>query len=210
VHELLLSYSKLGRLRGSPRVAGFFWGKRMAKQDRAVEAANSINRILAQLDEPSRQRVFASVVAFFNLGSGKTLPAQHHSEPTAAPSVPWKPHFSDERKLSPKEFLFEKQPKTDVERMACLAYYLTHFRDMPHFRTLDLAKLNTEAAQTKFSNAAYAASNATLSGYLAAATKGQRQISAAGEQFVVALPDREAAKQAMGLARRRKNARRKK
>src|ERR1039458_6175601 len=46
--------------------------------------------------------------------------------------------------------------------------------------------------------------------YLASATKTQRQISAAGEQFVSALPDREAAKLAMTNARARRAPRRKK
>jgi hypothetical protein len=87
---------------------------------------------------------------------------------------------------------------------------LTHFRDLPTFKTLDLAKLDTEAAQPKFSNAAYASNNAVNSGYLAPASKGHRQISAAGEQFVVALPDRETARQAITRARRRKVSRRKK
>jgi hypothetical protein len=111
---------------------------------------------------------------------------------------------------SPKQFLLNKQPRTDVERIACLAFYLTHYRDLPHFKTLDLAKLNTEAAQPKFSNTAYAATNAAKLGYLASATKTQRQISAAGEQFVSALPDREAAKLAMANARARRTSRRKK
>jgi hypothetical protein len=91
-----------------------------------------------------------------------------------------------------------------------LAYYLTHFRGLPHFKTLELAKLNTEAAQPKFSNTAYAATNAANAGYLASATKTERQLSAAGELFVMALPDREAAKAAMSSSRRRSLARRKK
>jgi hypothetical protein len=100
--------------------------------------------------------------------------------------------------------LLEKQPRTDVERIACLAYYLTHYRDTPHFANIDLAKLNTEAAQPKFSNTAYSANNALYQGYLAAAAKGQKQLSAAGEQFVRALPDRDAAKTAMSLAKPRR------
>ncbi len=103
----------------------------------------------------------------------------------------------------------EKQPQTDVERVACLAYYLTHYRDTPHFKTLDLGKLNTEAAQPKFSNSTYASNNALKMGYLAPATKGQRQLSAAGEQFVTALPDRDAARSAMAKARPRRHARKK-
>src|SRR6185312_8399188 len=98
----------------------------------------------------------------------------------------------------------EKAPVTDVERMACLAYYLTHYRDTPHFKTLDLSKLNTEAAQPKFANAANTTNNSVKRGYLVPSTKGQRQLSAAGERFVLALPDREAAKSAMMTVRPRR------
>jgi len=112
--------------------------------------------------------------------------------------------------MSPKEFMIEKQPRTDVERVACLAYYLTHYRDQPHFKTLDLSKLNTEAAQPKFSNAANSVNNAVKRGYLAPSTKGNRQLSAAGEQFVHALPDREAAKNAMANHRPRRRLKRQK
>lgn len=179
----------------------------MAKEDaRAVEALTTINKVLSALDDQSRQRVIDSVITFFGHNRARSEELQTRA---STPSSP-RPQFSEDHRPSPKEFLFQKQPKTDVERMACLAFYLTHFRDTPHFKTLDLAKLNTEAAQTKFSNAAYAANNATSSGYLAPAPKGQRQITAAGEQFVAALPDREAAQNAMAAARRRKNPRRKK
>jgi hypothetical protein len=108
--------------------------------------------------------------------------------------------------MSAKEFLYQKQPRTDVERIAALAYYLTHYRDIPQFKTLDLSKLNTEAAQPKFSNAANSANNAVKQGYLVPTSKGQRQLSAAGERFVAALPDREAARLAMsaGTPRRRR------
>lgn len=115
--------------------------------------------------------------------------------------------FSEDRSISPKELILQKQPQTDVERIACLAYYLTHYRDMPHFKTVDLSALNTEAAQPKFGNASVAVDNAIKSGYLVQAAKGNKQISAAGEQFVQALPDREAAKAAMASARPKRKAR---
>src|SRR5438105_12140293 len=47
--------------------------------------------------------------------------------------------------VTPKQFLKMKRPKTDVERIACLAYYLLNARNQPHFKTDDLTKLNTEA-----------------------------------------------------------------
>jgi len=105
--------------------------------------------------------------------------------------------FSEREQMSPKEFILEKEPKTDVERAACLAFYLTHYRDTPHFKTLDISKLNTEAAQRKFANAAYTLSNAARRGLVVTATRGQKQLSAIGEQFVQALPNRDAAKQVL-------------
>lgn len=115
--------------------------------------------------------------------------------------------FSEDRSMSPKDFIMEKQPRTDVEKVACLAYYLTHYKNTPHFRTLDISKMNTDAAQPKFSNAAMAVDNATKSGYLVPATKGNKQLSARGEQFVQALPDRDAAKEVMSNTRIRRRTR---
>lgn len=187
----------------------------MENEDRAAKALGNIIRELNSLDERTRSRILNSVLTFFHLNttsamsSGSTWSGDYDAPPPTAPKSPL-PQFSADNNPSPKDFLMQKQPRTDVERITCLAYYLTHFRDTPYFKTLDLAKLNTEAAQPKFSNTAYTASNATVSGYLVPAPKGQRQISGAGEQFVVALPDHEAARQAIALARRRKNARRKK
>jgi hypothetical protein len=46
--------------------------------------------------------------------------------------------------------------------------------------------------------------NASTYGYLAATTKGNKQLTSAGEAFVEALPDREAAKEAIANARPRR------
>ena len=97
--------------------------------------------------------------------------------------------------------MFQKQPTTDLQKVACLAYYLSHFRDMSHFKTTDISKLNTEAAQIKFANASATIRNAVQAGYLTAATKGMKQLTAAGEKFVEALPDQVVAKEAMSRAR---------
>src|SRR5258708_40200224 len=40
-----------------------------------------------------------------------------------------------------KEFLLEKKPITDIERITCLAYYLRHFRNTNEFKTKDLTDL---------------------------------------------------------------------
>lgn len=111
--------------------------------------------------------------------------------------------------MSAKDFLMEKAPKTDVERIACLAYYLTHYKGIPHFKTLDISQLNTDAAQPKFSNAGYSTNNALKLGYIVSSTKGHRQLSALGERFVQALPDRNAAKDVLLSLRKRNRAKRK-
>lgn len=114
---------------------------------------------------------------------------------------------ADLARSTPKEFIRLKQPITDVQRIACLAFYLSRARGIAQFKTLDLTKLNTEAAGVKFSNAAVAVNNATLTGLLAAAGGGKKQITALGEDVVEALPDQERVKLAvatMKKPRRRK------
>jgi hypothetical protein len=85
----------------------------------------------------------------------------------------------------------QKRPANNYERVACLAYYLTNHRGSPHFKTLDLTKLNTEAAAPRFTNAAVAVMHATGTyHYLTSAGGGKKQITTLGEEIVQALPDR--------------------
>jgi hypothetical protein len=98
----------------------------------------------------------------------------------------------DASAMTAKQFMSAKRPTTDVERIACLAYYLTHVKNTAEFKTLDLTTLNTEAAGRKFGNASQAANNAlNQNGFLAPAGKGKRQITTRAEAVVEALPDRE-------------------
>lgn len=164
------------------------------------DALGKIIESLKVLSPEDRKRILQTVATFYQIGSvGSEAKPANKSLPTQGAVE----SFSEDTVMSPKEFLLEKQPRTDVERIACLAFYLTHYRSTPHFKTLDLSKLNTEAAHPKFSNAAVATNNALKLGYLAPGTKGQKQLSAAAEQFVRSLPDREAAKASMSMVRPR-------
>ncbi len=170
---------------------------------------------LSQFDKDTQQRLLRAVSVFLDIqlrsDSGSLASTGISTQISSATPISRRGLvFSDHTDLSAKEFLLEKQPQTDIERAACLAFYLTHYQDTPHFKTIDISKLNTEAAQSPFSNTAYAVSNATQKGFLAAAGKGTKQITAAGEQFIAALPDREAADNALKASRpRRKKAKRK-
>ena len=175
------------------------------------EATQVVFNALLELSDNARQRVLQSVMTQFGL-SGGGIPRQSSLKEysMARPSTESiTGDFSADRTMSPKSFMLEKSPRSDVERVACLAYYLTHYRDTPHFKTVEISKLNTEAAQQKLSNPSYSVSNAAKMGYLVPSVKGQKQLSAAGELFVEALPDRDKAKEAMIQARPRKSTRKK-
>jgi hypothetical protein len=94
-----------------------------------------------------------------------------------------------------KQFLALKAPKSDIERVACLAYYLTHAGGKPQFDTKDITEMNLAAAAPRLSNTSYSVSNAQKkNAFLAPAAGGKKQITHRGEAFVEALPDRDAVK----------------
>jgi hypothetical protein len=184
----------------------------MTQSNFSQEDLQILNDILGAFGklEASRQERMLNTVATF-LGLAPHVDNRRSSNGGMTSTVTERNQeslFSEDRSISPKQFMFEKQPKTDVEKVACLSYYLTHYRGTPHFKTLDISKLNTEAAQVKFANAAVAVENATKRNYLAPATKGMKQLTALGEQYVLALPDREKARNIMENARPRRRIKR--
>jgi hypothetical protein len=113
--------------------------------------------------------------------------------PIEEPIVP-NEDVGGDKDQTPKAFMAEKRPSTDLERYTCLAYYLTHHKGTQEFKTRDISKLNTEAAQPKMSNASQVGKDAVKAKLLAGAGGGKRQITDFGERVVRALPDKEAVK----------------
>lgn len=99
--------------------------------------------------------------------------------------------------IDPKTFMATKKPLSDVERITCLAYYLSHYRGVTQFKTRELTDLNTEASQPRFSNSAVAARNAVQQQYLSLAGGGRKQITTRGEAVINVLPDRDKVKKAL-------------
>lgn len=94
-------------------------------------------------------------------------------------------------------FMAAKNPLSDVERVACLAYYLARYENRKTFRNRDLVRVNLAAGGPPI-NMRMAAQNAMRqNGYLASAAGVARQITTRGERFVEALPDRDAVKRAL-------------
>jgi restriction endonuclease Mrr len=169
-----------------------------------IKILSEVLALLNELDASARERLLYTASAYFGV---TRRPDRASASQTFGGVNSSAMSFSEDRSISPKDFVMQKQPKTDVERVACLAFYLTHYRSVRFFKTLDISKLNTDAAQVKFANAAYAVANAEKAGLLAPAQRGQKQLSAVGEQFVLALPDRDAAKAALASLRKRRKVR---
>jgi len=157
---------------------------------------------LSSLSEDARQRLINTVCTFLGLStpavpvSGTANPSRQHIADRTSSF-----QFSEDDPPTVKQFIQDKGPQTDVERVACLAFSLARYRSTPHVKTRDITMLNTESAHRPFSNTAVAVDNATKLGYLVPSLKGSKQISAYGERFVEALPDRDAAKGIMDRAR---------
>lgn len=158
-----------------------------------LTAFNEIVSCLSEFDEENQQHILDQVYSWFKFPPNARVASPSHIA-TPDSSKRLASVFSGEREQTPKEFLMEKEPHTNVERVACLAFYLTHYRGTPHFKTLDISKLNTEAAQPKFTNPSVALNDTAKSGLIVASTKGAKQLSSIGEQYVLALPDHDEAK----------------
>lgn len=175
----------------------------------AAEKAAALQRIIAELlpfNSEDRHMLIETLTTFFAINLQKNGSFGIASVPVrSSPSRDTAFQFSETTDVpSPKHFMLDKSPKTDVERVACLAYYLGHYRGTPHFKTKDISAISTESAHKRFSNAASAVENATKMGYLVPSVKGSKQLSASGERFVEALPDREAAKDLFERPRQRR------
>ena len=181
------------------------------KSNNPVQAIPQIVDLLGSFSDDEQSRIIQGVVSYLGLdGSlgGRTTEDSASSTPAGNRRDPV---FSGHEELSPKAFLKDKEPQTDIERVACLAYYLTHYRESRYFKTIDISTLNTEAAQRKFTNATFAIRNTSTRGYLAPAPqKTHKQITAIGEQYVEALPDRQLAKAVMEKSRLRRTRKKKK
>ncbi len=168
-----------------------------------LDAMATVYKILQRLVPDEQARVLSWVEEKLGLRAEPRLGSDIGAAGVANGTGP----MSGSLQVSAKRFLADKKPSTDVERMACLAFFQTHMKSRPKFKTRELTELNKEAAQPPLSNPAFAVVNATNAKYLAPAGGGYKQITVRGETLVEALPDREKVKAALNanpLGRRRR------
>jgi hypothetical protein len=159
-------------------------------KDYRVEALKNVIKILDKLKSEGQRWVLRSAFDFFKLNEAAFSTPVVLDEANGVETA-----LTRRANLSVKDFMKAKRPQSDLERVACLAFYLTHMRKMPHFKTHDVEKLNVEAAGAAFSDLPKAMGNALhLRGFLARVGGGKRQLTTYGEDIVNALPDREKVK----------------
>lgn len=156
-----------------------------------VKALGIVLNAVEDLTEEQRQFVLRTAIGRFGIAESGAQPTKASSAINPANKIA---NTGVEPEAStPKLFMAAKRPMNDVQRIVCLAYFLTHQRTQQHFKTADLTKLNVEAASSKIGNPAQAVANATkISGYLTAVGGGKKQLTIHGEHVVNALPDQEA------------------
>jgi hypothetical protein len=149
-----------------------------------LDALGAVLKALGPLPENAREFVVRTAVARLRISSSTSeRKGEYVESPTrdAKPGHPAGVLYG----TTPKEFLRVKRPASELQRMVCLAFYLTHAHNKPHFKTQDLTALNAEAAGGKFSNPSATVRNATSqSAFFAPGPKGTKQITALGEDYV--------------------------
>jgi hypothetical protein len=187
-----------------------------ASLDQELESLKTVLHALEPLDETQRRFVLKESAE--RLGISGVLPAATGNNPArqggGTPASGGVTAATGGGGSSPdgqtaKQFLKTKSPITDVQRIACLAYYLTNARNTAHFKTVDLTSLNIEAGGTRLTNPHLTVKNATNQNrYLAPVGSGSKQITSLGEDVVDALPDQEAVKVVVASQKkpRKKNA----
>lgn len=157
-----------------------------------LHAVQTLHQVLMPLDPEVRARVVRAVCSLIEI-SGITSKSLNNEEK------------EDSENKQPKRlandiasFVSSKRPSDTYQKMACLAYWLEHQDNKVDMSAKDLDKANTDARQTKISNATTFLNLATRRhGLFTASGHGKKRLSSRGEAVVLALPDQGAVKTAL-------------
>ena len=158
------------------------------KQLSVVEAGSAIYEILEPLEGPERQRAVAGAMALLG-ESMATVPEQGG---LATPEVAKHPALQPGDLHS---YLAEKEPGSKVEKLAVAARYAELRENLPTLKKEDFQRI-LEAAGEYFDGEQFSQDiwNARKKGLFKVPTNGTYSLSAPGQQYVDALPNRQEAK----------------
>lgn len=104
-----------------------------------ADAANAVMKALADLSSEERQRVLESSAALYGLAGNLRTPAPGQRSSDTAAGAQGSAEGSSGKQLSIVEFLKQKEPATNCQRIACFAYYREHIEKIPRFSRADLS-----------------------------------------------------------------------
>jgi hypothetical protein len=158
----------------------------MAKKISEHDALKSIDNMLETLSDEERQRVFDWIQLKYRIGASSAKSAISLTSSSFQPVPSLSPTGSI------KDFLVQKRPIDNYEKIACIVYYLEKVQGVEGVKTSQITQGNKDARQAPFSNAAVFVSHAAVRhGLLTQIGGGKKALSAKGEAVVEALPDRE-------------------
>jgi hypothetical protein len=167
--------------------------EQQAKQESDFMAAKKIKAILSGREKPEQERIVRWVSESLGigvLGSGTSPQAQHAPPAQASTSshVQAHPGLGSGRPKDIKVFVEEKQPKSDMQFAAVVAYF--HRFEVPQanqkeaITSEDLQDAARLSGRSRFRSPTVPLNNAVNQGYLDRAGRGTYRVSAVGENLV--------------------------
>jgi hypothetical protein len=175
-----------------------------AKKSDSTSALVTVVKALEALDETGRQWVLQSAANRWTLSLQLPSPAGG-GNPGGGGGTPNGANAADAQsaivRKDARSFIRAKKPASDVERVACLGYYLLKTTAQPGFTSKDLAAAHTDSGGSKI-NMPRALDNATRqSKFLSNRSRSEKQLTTLGEDVAEALPDRDRVNQIMADAK---------
>jgi hypothetical protein len=162
-------------------------GNTYSEVDAMRDADGALNKLASDTD--AQRRIIQWLASKY--GSNVSMTESHQLDAAL-------PQASIERAQDIKSFMIQKRPLNNYERVACLAYYLEKFKEMPDVGAKDIVEANTEARLQKMSNPTVFVKHATHTyGYLNSIGQRRLALSSKGEAVVEALPDRAKVEEAL-------------
>lgn len=188
-----------------------------AKQQDPTSALVTVVKALESLADADRQWVLQSAANRWNVvvhgggggQDGRTLRPAGGLAPMGGGALSADGDSAIAKKDA-RAFVRIKRPETDVQRVACLGYFLTQTTGKPGFSSKDVSKAHTDSGGSSI-NMTRALDNATRKAkYLSNRGPREKQLTTLGEDVVVALPDQAAVKNVEAAAKSRGKRRAKK
>ena len=162
------------------------------KIEKEIEAIKTVLTILQELDDEVRKNVLDYVLKRLNFDFGQLNPVVSYQQPPVeqfSPSFQQAPHGHEAGVIHIKQFKETKQPRTAIEMVVIVAYYLQYIAELEKRKNM----IGTSDLETWFRIAdfplpngelRYTMANAKNSGYLDSAGHGEYKLNAIGYNLV--------------------------